>query len=834
MLQHRKKFIVTVVCLLCVLSLGAIVSAAYLNTNRDTRKAPEAAVSDLKITTDYQLLYETDRFEFYFREDRDVIALKEKNTGYIWKTGIDMPFADQVEDAKDAVDSGDEQEIERIAQRNDWTVEQLKELAETPQENSMTDGYVAMANSIVTVEYFSGSGDQMTTKKIASAAAKSKDGESAIQMVDGDSATGMSNKWVLKVTMKDIDLGFNVYITFGDDGSIKYDIPYDEIEGKGIDVLSTIAITPFLGASGGEELHYNADEGKWSDTVKKYMTPGYVLVPDGSGSLIRFTTNSTKFSNYVGDVYGADPSSELLYSETLDSSVPLEDPVMPVFGVSQGDGTQSAFVAYADEGDEYMQIYATPESETKNQVRYTYAYPSFVYNMEYFQVTTQAGATYRKTREEPNKFDISITYAFLYGDGSDGEPKADYTGMAKKYREHLIEQGVLAKAAFDYDQIPIRLDFFMSDSKKGVVNTTQVTMTSTDDVDDILADVVGKGISNINSGLIGWQKSGEALSKPNKAKYSGSVGRKKDFSNLIGKYADQGIDISLSRDFSLINKSMLNYYNNAAKHNNTQYLLLNKQTVLPENSPVTEFGYALPTKAADWLTELYRSVKGFSSSFTITGISNTLVSSHNSDGSEITVSEAIDLYQKSVEEIKKDDTKINMDSPNAYFWKYVDRYLQSPVGSSQYVYETDTVPFLQMVLNGTMEMYAPYSNFSFYSQADMLKMIDYNISPSFILTKEPSYLLASTVSSDYYSTEYDQYAELIQSIYNTVNEPLSQVIGYDWETRTVLEDGIIMNTYSNGSSQKAIIINYSAEEYDYNGTRVDAQSAKVIEGGMNE
>ena len=231
------------------------------------------------------------------------------------------------------------------------------------------------------------------------------------------------------------------------------------------------------------------------------------------------------------------------------------------------------------------------------------------------------------------------------------------------------------------------------------------------------------------------------------------------------------------------------------------------------------------------MTELYDEVKDFSNSFTITGVSDVLVSTHDSDGSETSVSEAIKMYEKAVEGIKNDGAKINMENPNAYFWKYVDRYLQTPVGSSQYVYETDTVPFLQMVLNGTMEMYAPYSNFSFYSQSDMLRMIDYNISPSFVLTQQPSYLLASTRSSDYYSTEYDQYAELIQSIYNTVNETLSQVIGYEWQGRTVLEEGVILNNYSNGSSEKVVVVNYTDEAYDYNGTRVDAESAKVIEGG---
>lgn len=832
MLQRRNKIIVTVVCLLSILSIGVIVSAAYLNTNRDTRKAPEASTSDLTVTTDYQLLYETDRFEFYFREDRDVIALKEKNTEYVWKTGIDVPFKKDIEDAKEAVLTGDEEEMQWVADDLDITLDQLKELAETPVESSMMDGYVAMANSIVTVEVFEGSGEQMTTKRLASASYKKKDGVSAIQMIEGDSATGLSDKWVLKVTMEDIDLGFNVYITFSDDGSISYEIPYEEIEGKGIDILSRISITPFLGAGGGEELHYNTEEEDWTDVKKKYLTPGYVFVPDGSGSLIRFKSNVKEFAAYEGKVYGADPAANDVYYDALGFAVPIQDPIMPVFGVSQGDGTQSAFVAYADEGDEYMSIIATPSSDTKNAIRYTYAYPSFEYNFDYYQVTTQAGATYRKTREEPNKFDVKITYSFLYGDGSTGEPKADYTGMARKYREHLINEGVLTEVTPDYDEIPIRLDFLMAESKKGIISTTQVDMTTTDDVDDILASLKDGGINNINSGLIGWQRGGESFSKPYSAKYSRAIGKEKDFSKLIEKYADLGIDISLSRDFSTINKSMMGYYNNAAKHNNTQYLTMDKSAVLPENAPVTSFSYAIPTEAAEWLTDLYDDVSDFSNSLTIAGISNTLVSTHDSDGTETTVVEAVKLYQDAVAGIREDGTKINMDNPNAYLWKYTDRFLQSPVGSSQYVYETDTVPFLQMVLNGTMEVYAPYSNFSFYSQADMLRMIDYNISPSFILTKNPSYLLESTVSADFYSTEYDQYAELIKTIYNTVNEPLSQVIGYEWTGRVVLEDGVIINTYADGASEKSIVINYTDESYDYNGFAVNAQSAKVFEGGI--
>ncbi|MBE5957313.1 MAG: hypothetical protein E7254_00415 [Lachnospiraceae bacterium] len=841
--RNKKKMAITVVSLLGVLSLSAIASAAYINTNRDTRMAPEPAESIVLNEGSFEKIYESDKVEYFFRESRDVIAIRDKASGYVWKTGIDSPFTDQIKKAKEALDEGDENTIERLAKRYDCTVDELKEVAETPVQNSFTNTYLAMANSLITIEYFDGIGEQMTVKKISSAAEDDDDGKSSLESDGADNKYKLVCDFCVGKTKDDDDkmLRVVVHITLGDDGKINYNIPFEEIEGEGTDVLSTISITPFLGASGGELLYYNEKTGKWGRTDddensidKTQITPGYVLVPDGCGSLIRYTTNAVKFTSYEGDVYGEDPAENDRYYVDTDDAVPIESPVMPVFGISQGDGNQSAFVAYADKGDEYMKIVAVPESEAKNQVRFTYAYPAFQYNFDYFELATQSGSAYRKTRDKLNEFDVDLTYEFIFGDGSEDGVKSDYTGMALKYRNHLIDQGVIKKQEYSYDAIPIRLDFLMSESKKGVVGTTPVIMTTTDDVDNILTNVMSNGIKNINSGLIGWQKNGESLSKPFKAKYSSEVGKKKDFKELISKYNDQDIQVSLSRDFVTINDSMIDYYNNAAKHNNTQYISVNKKAVMPENAPITSFGYALPKKTAEWIDKLYGQVGSFSNSFTFTGVSDTLVSSHNTKGRETTVTSAIKMYQKSIEKIKKSGTSINMDSPNKYLWEYTDRYLNSPIGSSQYVYETDTVPFLQMVLNGTMEVYAPYSNFSFYSQSDMLRMIDYNISPSFVLTQEPSYLLASTTSCDFYSTEYNQYSELIQSVYNTVNDQLSQVIGMDWVGREVLQDGIIRNTYSDGITTKYIIINYSDESYSYEDRiAVDALSAKVIEGGAN-
>ena len=828
--KNKFKATAIIVCLLCVLSLCVAVGAAFINTNRDTRPVPDVAKSSLKYSNAYEELCTIGDYKYLFYEDRDILAIENTKTGYVWKTGVDVPFLNEAWEARDIItdakESGDNTELKDYAKEKNMTIAEVKKMANCVDSSFNSSQYTAFANSLVTVEYFEGSGDSMTTQRASSAPEKKSQGES--QLTKGSS----ENEWVLdcKFNIDDEELGVKVHMTLGENGKVNFKVPYEEITGC-ISKIKCIEIAPFLGTSGGILKYYDKDADDFVKTEVKELTPGYVLVPDGSGSLIRFNENKTKFSEYNSKVYGTDPSTESNYYSSLDDVVPLKNPTMPVFGISHGDGTQAAFVAYADQGDEYMSINAAPASTTDGEIAYTYAYASFQYNAEYFQVINQAGDSYRKVQDKPNKFDIDLTYQFLEGDGSDGY-KADYTGMAKAYRQHLIDNGTLKERTTEGSNIPIRVDFLMSDSKKGVFSTQQVTVTTADDVRNILSKLTKDGVENINTGLIGWQSGGETLSKPNSTSFSSAVGSESKFISLISDFAKKNVDISFSREFTTINEDMVSYYSNAAKHLNTKYLQVDKTDILPKNAPVTEFGYALPKKTAQWMDDLYEDLGEDSKSFTIDGASNVLVSTYSSDGVETTVSDAIKLYQNSLQKMKKNGTTLNLVAPNKYLWKYTDRYLQSPVGTSQYVYETDTVPFLQMVLNGTMEVYAPYANFSFYSTTDQLRMIDYNICPSFVLTQEPSYLLASTTSSDYYSTEFEQYEQLVKDIYNKVNTPLSKVVGYKWSGRKVVSDGVIVNTYKKDGDTKSIVINYTKDKVTVGNTEVAAQSAEVIEGGV--
>lgn len=798
-LDKRKKTILLVASLALVAAVSfRYGKAAYLATNRDTKLPPDKVTYDIAKLDEFEKLHETDTMVYYYREDRDVFVIEDKRNGYTWKTGLDIPFGQDITQA--VMDAKTQEEKDAIA---------------IPVDDKMGTSYTGIANSILTVEY----NENGTVKNMSSASKEMV--ESKLVTLNDNPATRR-----LDVDFQNIEVEVKVYITLGED-SIRYEIKNEDITGKGVGDVMALVITPFLGASGGRLKHYNPETDMYDILEDKYMIPGYAFVPDGSGSLIRFQNNSASFTMYYGDIYGADPSQHTYYNNGLTDAIPLKDPVMPVFGVAHGD-QQAAFVAYADSGAEYMQIALRPE---ENMTAYTYVYPRFVYNVDYHQVFNKRGDGYFTLMEEPNQFDIDITYSFLSGDGSDGTFAADYTGMALAYRSHLIEQGILTENKVSTGDIPIRLDFIMSDVKKGIVGMDEVVVTNVSDVHQILSDVTEKlGIHNISSGLYGWQQGGETLAKPDSANYYRKIGSKKDFEALFTDFAEQNIDISYARDYTFINPEMMSYLGTAVRHVNSWYLELDKSSVVPFNSPVYLYSYAKPEKSAAWFQKQLNRAESYSQSMTIGGMSSILLSNYDSNGVVSTVSDSIALYQKVFEEANE-KVKLNFETPNLYLWKYTDRFLQSPVGTSQYVFETDAVPFLQLVLKGTMEVYAPYANFSFYTQKDILRMIDYNLSPSFILSKEPSHYLSSTPSSDLYSTEYDQYEELIDGVYSQINEVLSKVSGYDWIDREVWENGIIVNTYRKDKSRMKVIINYTEDSVTVEETSVAPLSAVVMEAG---
>ena len=167
-----------------------------------------------------------------------------------------------------------------------------------------------------------------------------------------------------------------------------------------------------------------------------------------------------------------------------------------------------------------------------------------------------------------------------------------------------------------------------------------------------------------------------------------------------------------------------------------------------------------------------------------------------------------------------------MYEPNDYMLQYADAYLDIPMSTSQYTYLDDTVPFIQIVLKGYMDYYAPYSNFSANQQEELLRLAEYGAYPSYYLTYEPSYKLKHTNSNDLYTSSFKDWDKKMTDTYHSLNEVLKNVKDATIEDRVQLSNKVVMVEYSNGYH---IVVNYSNRDYEYFGEMIPSKSYKAIE-----
>ncbi|MEI0740362.1 DUF5696 domain-containing protein [Paenibacillus sp. JTLBN-2024] len=151
--------------------------------------------------------------------------------------------------------------------------------------------------------------------------------------------------------------------------------------------MAALRLYPFLGA-------YTSDR-----------EDGYLLIPDGPGTLIQFRKDRPPNNNfYFEGVYGEDYA----FSNN-NQSLSIRQPVrMPVFGIKAGG---QGLLAVIRDGAEYANVLAAP-SKSMNQ--YNWATAEFTYRQRFFQPTDKRKQNgFQTFNKERAHGDRSIRYYFL-------------------------------------------------------------------------------------------------------------------------------------------------------------------------------------------------------------------------------------------------------------------------------------------------------------------------------------------------------------------------------------------------------------------------------------
>ncbi len=603
--------------------------------------------------------------------------------------------------------------------------------------------------------------------------------------------TKIDNGFSSKIYFTPYKFGFTVNVTI-EGSDLVVTIPDDSIieEQEGT-YISSISVFPFMGYS-------------FLDKQE-----GYMLIPDGNGALIDLDNKEGRYvTGFSQMIYGSDSGfvesdTKTYLWEELDMLQDASQVIAPVFGMAHTKD-QKGYLAIVEKGEKRAYIEAQPNGA---MVNYNRCFARFLIRDLFVQPLNNSNTgTVPRAEEDRTHSDLQVRYMLLSGD------EVNYSTMAAKYREYLLNNGSLVKKDSSYNS---RVDFLGTERENFLLGTRAVTMTTTDDIKNIFGELKSSGVESLLSVYKGWQDGGLYDLPMSKYNADGHIGGDSDLKDLIKDSESSNYKMYLYNDALRLNPSTNTFNFNTIKKVNKRAF---EERVWAD--VYKKFNYLTPESSVEDFTSFVESMNNKElNRVALAGISNTLFS-YSYKSSYYTRNNTADAYTKAVSDLD-DKADMAMEAPNAYMWKNADAFLDMPLGSSDYMYVDHEIPFLSMVLKGVMPMYSEYINFEANKQEFFLQMVEAGVYPSFYLTAENSSKLIRTNSADLYSTEYTTYKDAVIDYDKKLRELNAQLGDANIVKHETRGDGIKAVTYSNGVK---VFVNYTNTQQIVDGVTVEAMS----------
>jgi hypothetical protein len=568
--------------------------------------------------------------------------------------------------------------------------------------------------------------------------------------------------------------------------------------------IQSLSLLPFFGASG------LTDE-------------GYTLVPDGSGSLIRFNNGKTYVNPFRTTLYGSD--SAISQPMKIQKEVAAR---LPVFGMKYED---KGFLAVIQKGD----AVAAVEADVSGRLNvYNTVNPSFtLHNQE--EVTLTNGwrsNTVKRFQAEPFRGDIVVSYGFL------GAEEASYSGMAENYRNYLIQQTKLTKLGEEED-VPFYVELVGGIPKRkfflGIPYNSYEPLTTFDQAESILAQMLDMGIGNIKLRYKGWFNEGINHHLPESIAVDKKLGGKKGLEELKA-YANTN-HISLFPDAAFLETGP--DADGFKKSKQASRLITGKLApVYPyriadfRQDDEQEPGYVVSPKSLPGIMD------GFLADYRKLGLNGVSLRDMGSQlNSDFNRSEVIDreeakgIVVKQLEQVSGTVSEILVEGGNAYTAPYTQHIVNAPITSSGFNITDESVPFFQLVYHG----YIHYTGSAWNMAEDQdntlnfLKALETGAALHYTWFYADSSAIKMTEFDELYSADYRNWIDEAAQKYQELNGVLGDVQAQTMKDHRKLADGIYQTTFEQG---KTIVVNYNDRAANVDGITVEAKNYWV--GGESQ
>jgi len=570
-------------------------------------------------------------------------------------------------------------------------------------------------------------------------------------------------------------LGLKLALEFRlEEDSLLVTIPFDSIEERDVNVITRVALLPFLGSAN-----------DWED--------GYIFYPNGCGELYRFKEEKYRtnaLSTFTLPVYSPHITQAAGFPLGVETDMNVDSSAfvanLPAFGLKKGNAAMAAVI---EAGDEDSDIVVNPGGVS---LPVNNAYVNLVYRNNYGtrgQQINVGGSTELSyvsllTDREIRSGDRKVRYVFLT------EKDADYSGMARAVRKSYQERGILTRLE---DAPDVCLDVFCTVEQQQVLTKEMLTFTTFAQARQMVEWFLEQGY-DLTVNVKGWGSKG-ILGYPVYTPAAASSGGEKELAELAEFCAEHQVGLKLQVNPVKLkegNDGFLPLTNAARDGNDYIYsIAVGKKTYYLQNHA--------------FATEELKKLRAYQQRTGASGLTFEDLGSYLFDdfaGGTLMRSDYVDLWQNALTE---EDALIG---GNGCMLGTVSLLREIPEQSSLISLGDESVPFYQMVVHGSVAYTGQPVNLFYDDVGQLLKMVEYGYTPCFELTGEGVSRLSSTDYQMLFSARFDTWKDEIADYAADFIE-WSEQIG----TRSFTEHRqLSANVYESVFEDVRVLVNYGSEE----------------------